>query len=333
MERAAKVGDPGRPNLSPGTMTRGRAQISALLLGFLLAALPASVVAGTPPPEACLIPLESGTRWVYEAEVRWTPVAGEKGTQRPGIQSARLRWTNEVLFCVTGRTARAAVLHRFPTEVLGMDPEVPRNHSVLVETANQIIQVPARNLSHARQLAKRLANQPMTRLRGRTVLLEKPLRVNQRWGFDDSDEGPQIRTREDGWYCWHVEAVRAHRLSLKSGPPNRDVTSYVIAYRTNPDHQLLELTPGIGFTQLEYEHHGTVGEEKVRLIDFIPGSRNESKPRAASSRNSSKVAGTSIQPPRDKSDARCRWCPRSTDGRPQPAVGRPGASTRGRVPR
>ncbi len=260
-------------------MLRGRAQISALLLGFLLTALPASLVAGTPLPEPGLIPLQPGTRWVYEADVRWTPVAGEKGTQRLGIQSARLRWTNEVLFCVTRRTARAAVLHRFPTEVLGMDPEVPRNHLVLVETTNQIIQVPARNLSHARQLAKSLADQPMTRVRGRTVLLEKPLRVKQRWGFDDSEEDLLIRARDDGWYCWHVEAVRANRLSLKSGPSDRDVTSYVIAYRTNPDHQILELTPGIGFTRLEYEHHGTVGEEKVRLIDFIPGSRNESKPR------------------------------------------------------
>ena len=41
----------------------------------------------------------------------------------------------------------------------------------------------------------------------------------------------------------------------------------------------MEITPGVGITHLEYDHHGTVAWEDVRLVQFEPPSdRPQAKP-------------------------------------------------------
>lgn len=80
------------------------------------------------------IPLDKGTRWVYEAQAKWTPAAGDG---LAGTQSARIRWTAEVVSCVQSNSVCAAVVHAFPMELLGMAPAKPKGYTVLVENPEE----------------------------------------------------------------------------------------------------------------------------------------------------------------------------------------------------
>jgi hypothetical protein len=210
----------------------------------------------------CPIPLEKGTKWVYEAQVKWTPVAG---SGLKGVQAARLKWTAEVVASVPGKSARAAVVHAFPMEVLGMDPAEPKGYTVLVATSNRLYSAEADTAREAVKLAKKLVASPRQVALQAEVLLELPLQLHKRWG--DISDGP---ARDDGWYCWNVEAVKAERLRIAGFSPSESLRVWTIAFRTCPDHQLLEVVPGVGLVHLQYEHHGTVGEEDVRLVEFKP---------------------------------------------------------------
>ena len=215
------------------------------------------------------IPLEKGTRWVYEAKVKWTPMAG---TGRTGVQSARIKWTTEVLDCVKGNSVRAAIVYAFPMDILGMDPVKPDGYTVLIETTNCLYSASADSARKASELARAFAAAPEKLAGQAEVLLELPLHADKRWGcvYD-------VAPREDGWYCWRVEAEKAQRLEVK-GLSSADYFSIsTVAFRTNPDHQVIDIAPGVGIIRLEYEHHGTVAWEEVRLLQFKPAS---DKPKA-----------------------------------------------------
>jgi hypothetical protein len=230
------------------------------LLGSLLAA---ALVCGTFAADqktTSPIPLAKGTRWVYAANIKWTPVAG---SGLASVQSNHVEWTSEVLDCFQGKFARAAVVHAFPMDILGMDPEKPTGCTVLAETGNRLYSASAKTASKARKLARQFAAEP-NRLAGQ-LLLELPLHADKRWGEVD-DSVP----REDGWYCWRVEAEKAQRLQVKGLSAADYFSVYTAAFRTGPDHQVIDVVPSVGIVHLEYEHHGTVGWEDVRLVQFKP---------------------------------------------------------------
>lgn len=231
-----------------------------LLLSLLpVAAFACGTVAAVERPGSP-IPLEKGTRWVYEARVRWTPVSGSGQT---GVQSNRLEWTSEVVDCIRGKSTRAAVVHAFPMDILGMDPVKPTGYTVLVETGNKLYSAPAKTARQASKLAKRFAANP-ERLAGQNeLLLDLPLHADKRWGGD-----AETAARTDGWYCWRVETEKAQTLQVKGLPSADYHIIYTVAYRTNPDHQVLDIAPGVGLTHLEYEHHGAVFSEDVRLVEL-----------------------------------------------------------------
>lgn len=209
------------------------------------------------------IPLERGTKWVYAAEVKWTPLARDG---HPAIQSARMKWTTEVLDCVQGNSVRAAVVYAFPTGILGLDPVKPEGYTVLIEASNRLYSASAHSARKARKLAREFVGAP-EKLAGKTeILLELPLHADKRWGGDE-----YTAERRDGWYCWRVEAVKAQRLKVKGLPAGEYFDVRTVAYRTCPDHQVLDIADGVGITRLEYEHHGTVGCEHVRLVQFERG--------------------------------------------------------------
>ena len=75
--------------------------------------------------------------------------------------------------------------------------------------------------------------------------------------------------RDDRMYEWVVDDEQRIRLPHVAGISGKKVfTRYTLMYRTNPDHQIVEFLPSIGITRYIYQHHGTVSEVDVRLIDF-----------------------------------------------------------------
>ncbi|MCX6928972.1 MAG: hypothetical protein NT154_38035 [Verrucomicrobia bacterium] len=121
-----------------------------LFVGILLVVASALCAVAAEEKIASPIPLEKGSRWVYEAKVKWTPVAG---TGRTRVRSARIKWTTEVLDCVQGNSTRAAVVHAFPMEILGLDPVKPVGYTVLIATSNRLYFASAKSPRKATALA------------------------------------------------------------------------------------------------------------------------------------------------------------------------------------
>ncbi len=90
-----------------------------------------------------------------------------------------------------------------------------------------------------------------------------PLAVNARWG--------RHVEREGGWYCWRVETKRKQALRIEGYAAHHRSLVYTLACRTNPDHQLVDIAPGLGITRYVYQHHGTVASADVRLVAFRAG--------------------------------------------------------------
>jgi len=74
--------------------------------------------------------------------------------------------------------------------------------------------------------------------------------------------------REDGRYCWRVEKEQTAKRRIKGLAEHHPFTVYSIAYRTNPDHQILDIAPGLGITRFIYVHHGTVATVDIHLVKF-----------------------------------------------------------------
>ncbi len=114
--------------------------------------------------------------------------------------------------------------------------------------------------SQARILARQLTESPRALPQTAEALLELPLAVGRKWDQDPA--------REDTWYCWCVEQVHARGLSIGGFASRGPLKTYRLAYRTCPDHQLLDIVPGLGIVRYVYNHHGTVISTDARLISF-----------------------------------------------------------------
>ncbi len=92
------------------------------------------------------------------------------------------------------------------------------------------------------------------------LMMKLPAKVGSFWDGDD---------RPDGWYSWRVESIE--RQSLPFDSPKESL-AYEVSFRSCPDDSHRTFVPGIGITNTEYHHHGTIMEDDCRLIDFGIGS-------------------------------------------------------------
>jgi hypothetical protein len=87
-----------------------------------------------------------------------------------------------------------------------------------------------------------------------------PLAKGKEWAGDTE--------RADHWYRWYVESESQERLRIKGSSLESPTRTWRIAYRTLPDHQIMEIAEGLGITQFVYQHHGTVQSVDVRLVSI-----------------------------------------------------------------
>jgi hypothetical protein len=207
---------------------------------------------------ACPVPMEKGTRWVYEGKVKWTVLGSAK------VKMARIRWVSEVMHSFQGANARAAVVRGFPDELAWYEPEQTAGFSVLLSVSNRMYCLKADGESRAKGLARRLSKNPRAMSASSEQFLEWPLVV----GWRAAQDPP----RDDTWYCWCVESAEEKALSVEGFAGRRRSKVYRLAYRTCPDHQIIEIVPGLGIVRFVYEHHGTIASADVNLISFgTPG--------------------------------------------------------------
>ena len=212
----------------------------------------ASIEASAAPALSCPIPLEKGTRWTYKGTVRWTAV--NSGARGP----ANIQWVMEVVDLVTNQSARAAVVRGIPDELTGYEAGFQPGYSMLLCVSNRVYRFGEATEQQARNKAYALLKSPPQTVPDCNEFLVLPLAKGKEWAGDSE--------RPDHWYRWYVESEGRRRLRIEGSPLRGPTRKWRIAFRTCPDHQIMEIVEGLGITHFVYEHHGTVQSVDVRLV-------------------------------------------------------------------
>lgn len=215
-------------------------RITALAAALALAASSGSAGAG-------LLPLEPGATWEYRAAVRWTVINSST------VRHAVIHWRMRVVEAAQSEDDRVALVSGFPEELVS-DPPYPTRYEVIRENRTGIWVSWPLPESKARALFSHAGESPVPE--SLEQLLALPVRRNYCNG-DGTPDGPA------GGYCWRVD----HSIREYGHP------GWEIAYRTLASLETMRIVPGIGFTRLGYDHHGTVSSASVRLLVYVPPRR------------------------------------------------------------
>jgi hypothetical protein len=214
-------------------------------------------------PVSSPIPLEKGCRWTYAGEIEMTVSKPAVVAFREQVCVTNINWTMEVIDCVQHANAEAAVVCGYPDELAWYQTGQNPAYSVLLTFSNRVFRIKAHDEKQAKFILHEAIAAP-DKISARTDDIDEifalPLAEDKRWGGDIE--------RKDGWYCWHVEGKTSTKLQIKGYSDDRAITVYTVAYRTNPDHEILDVAPGLGITRYAYEHHGTVASANVHLVSF-----------------------------------------------------------------
>lgn len=188
-----------------------------------------------------------GFSWTYSGTRRWS-IGGVRE------KSERVTWTTTVVETRTLSDETLALVRGFVTELAWSDPSSKPSLSVLVCSAGCLFHFETSSDDETRDAFARWDASLLERAK---LLLETPLQDGQIFGQDSP--------RTDRMYGWTVETMSSPPRIPRSCGIGRG-PGYRLAYRTMPDHQMIEWWSGIGVTGYVYEHHGTVAGADVRLV-------------------------------------------------------------------
>ncbi|HWW62669.1 MAG TPA: hypothetical protein VN181_14945, partial [Thermoanaerobaculia bacterium] len=155
---------------------------------------------------ADFLPLKRGATWTYRAHVEWTD-------DENNVRSDTITWTSVVLSVHRHGERTAAVIEGLPLELAFYEPGQMRGYFVVSENERGVFLEGALSREEAEQIA--LESDDLT------LLIAKP---------------PVLGHCDDPGDCWRVEAP----------VPTSRGRGWRLAYRTNPDHQLITFVPGVG---------------------------------------------------------------------------------------
>lgn len=205
-------------------------------------------------PVGTPLPLEKGMRWEYEGKVEWTVMNSTK------VLSTNIYWVMDVVDVMERGAVRASVIRGLPDELAWYEPNRKPGFSVLLSLTNHVYRIPAKSEQDGQNLARRLTHEPFQLPSSAKEWLVFPLAKGKRWAGDTD--------REDNNYCWYVQGKKTKNLRVDGYPAKHPATVWTLIYRTNPDHQIVDLAEGLGITRYLFVHHGTVASADVRLVSF-----------------------------------------------------------------
>jgi hypothetical protein len=200
------------------------------------------------------VPLEAGRTWEYRGSARWTGP-----DQR--VDSAPIRWTMRILAVRDGSDRRAALVRGWIQELAWYEPDRTPGYSVLVARGNRLYHIDAADSAGAFQALQRAVAPGATPPEGSELIVDSALAVGRLYG--------QIQgrgDRADTFYAWYVESREPIHPPEAWSAASPTALQWRLVYRTMPDHQVLDLVPGVGVTHYTYGHHGTVADADVRLV-------------------------------------------------------------------
>lgn len=230
-----------------------------IVAGLVLAvgAVGASAQANAPASE--VFPLARGTYWVYQGDVTYNLTPNE-------VTTATVRRRMQVEDVIRGAEFRAALIKGGPWDLVLYSGDKPGGDYLIVSTSEATYFAEG---EQAREVFQELRNAGLRHeVRDRLaedIWFRTPLRANGTYCPPD-----QV-ARDDRMYCWAVMEVKVRSVSGIAGVKGASRPVYQLAFRTNPDHQTVEIAPGIGVVRFTYSHHGTPLEVDVKLVEYHPG--------------------------------------------------------------
>ena len=230
------------------------------LVAFLILCGLSTVAVGQAAPAA--FPLEKGTTWVYRAHVKAAQPDSSK------ILEKDLQWTMTVEDAIERGNTSAALLSGSPWDLAWYTPDLAPSEFLVVR------------MGATYYFVRERARERLAKIKAGADIDESAI-ADDIWFTTPLREGeaacpPGQRTSTPlstpPLWCWSVERITNDDLPAEY----RKQDSYQLVYRSNPDHVLLTVTPGVGITSWQYGHHGTTSEATLLLVKFEPGGRNRS---------------------------------------------------------
>lgn len=218
-----------------------------MILSFLV-----TLATGSPP--CPVVPLTTGRSWTYHAHVSWT-VAGSTA-----VRDTTITWTTRILDVRTQDSVSVALVRDWPTALAWWEPGQSPDTTLIVCISARLFQIATIGGGTAA-----LGDSLLSGRRRPSVddlLLQLPLHTGDLYGREPSD-------RPDTYYAWYVESATPVSSQLARLGARRTDSVYTVAYRTLPDHQILDYLPGFGLTRYVYAHHGTVAAASALLVATI----------------------------------------------------------------
>jgi hypothetical protein len=209
------------------------------------------------------IPFTEGNYWIYRGVVRY-----QKQPDSDEAAEAKVTWKMEI-----GRVLHrddgtiAALVKGFPSDLNWSTGDATPGKSALVRTTDgRFFLLDANGAASLDQKFKDPSASLRDLLTEDGLWFQWPLVQGKKFCDEDAAK------RDDGMYCWTVEAPAPFTIGSIKGVATKSATAYPLAFRTNPDDTEVEIVPGIGIVRYEYHHHGTVADTELSLVEFHSGS-------------------------------------------------------------
>lgn len=199
-------------------------------------------------------PLKKGTFWVYQAHLRYTTGDSSKGTVK--TKEKDMTYRVEVADTLQNESIFVARLHGFPGDLDWYKEGQEIYDHLIVRVSTGCYYLISLDVD---EIWKKLQQGEFDCLKvgldSDSALLETPLKVSN-----------SVRR-----YCYSVEGSSSFDPSqIKNYPNLPHARSFDIGYHANPEHIVFSFVPGLGITSYEYEHHGTIAEASLDLIEYGP---------------------------------------------------------------
>jgi hypothetical protein len=229
--------------------------IKKAVLLFLL--LSVTILAQQPQSLEQILRLRPGNFWIYRGTVEWVD-----GSRKSGTATKQITWKSEIMEESVHGPLKAFLVHGSVADLPWYEPGTKPGDYLWIIYQDSFYEVTAEP-----GVIKRFHNpsDPLLDLvDAEEPLIQLPLR--QRVCTVVLNPKEREEPRADLMYCWHFEDKQQQAIHVK-GVPSQTAEEWQLWYRTNPDHQIFSLVPGIGFSAYDFSHHGTVSEAHVKLIE------------------------------------------------------------------
>jgi hypothetical protein len=171
----------------------------------------------------------------------------------------------QILTTREGRDLRGALVRGWIQELAWYHPGQTPGYSVLLARGRRLYHVATSDSASAVLTLQRALEPDAPPPQGWELIVDSSLAVGHVYG-----QTAETGDRPDTFYAWYVESGKAIRPPSGWSAAGPTVMQWRLVYRTAPDHQVLDVVPGLGITHYVYGHHGTVADSDVELVSVRP---------------------------------------------------------------